>query len=151
MKAVVRAVLMVAGAAVACAGGPPRPATLDPGDDSCSYCRMVVSDPRFAGQIVARGEDPLFFDDLGCLRDYIHGGRSVPAGAVAYVVDHRTGTWVPGGRAVFTSVPDLSTPMGGGIIAHADRTSRDSDATARGGTSIPPSDVIGATLAGSAP
>ena len=140
---------MVASAA-ACAGGPPPPATLDPGNDSCSYCRMVVSNPRFAGQIVARGGEPLFFDDLGCLRDYIQGGRSVPEGAVAYVADHRTGAWVPGSRAVFTSVPDLSTPMGGGIIAHADRTSRDSDAVARGGTSIPSAAVIGAALAGRA-
>src|SRR5262245_57996973 len=109
MRSAMRAVLMVVSAAAACAGGPPPPATLDPGNDSCSYCRMGGSNQRFAGQIVARGEEPLFFDDLGCLRDYIQGGRSVRQGAVAYVADHRTGTWVLGSRAVFTSVPDLST------------------------------------------
>lgn len=150
MRSAMRAILVAASAA-ACAGGPPSPATLDQGHENCSYCRMVVSNPRFAGQIVDRGGEPLFFDDLGCLRDYIHLGRSVPDGAVVYVADHRTGAWVPGSRAVFTSVPDLSTPMGGGIIAHADRTSRDSDAVARGGTSVPSSAVIGAALAGSAP
>jgi copper chaperone NosL len=132
---------------VGCTGGPPPPAPLDTAHDNCRFCRMIVSDQRFAGQIVAAGEEPLFFDDLGCLHDYVQGASSLPVGAFAYVADHRTGRWVAGGRAVFTRVPGLSTPMNGGIVAHADRASRDSDAAGRGGTAVAASDVIGTTLA----
>jgi copper chaperone NosL len=76
----------------ACASGPPRPATLDTKNEQCATCRMAVSDARFAAQLVAPGEEPRFFDDLGCLRDWLTGGGAakLAAGTIAYVADHRT-------------------------------------------------------------
>jgi copper chaperone NosL len=129
----------------ACASGPPRPATLVPGQEICAYCRMTVSEPRFASQIVASGEEALFFDDHGCLRDFLRAGRA-PEGGVAFVADHRTLQWVEAGRAVYTRVPGLHTPMGSGLIAHADAASRDADPVAKRGTALSAADVFGATL-----
>jgi copper chaperone NosL len=131
-----------------CAAGPPRPAALDTRTESCRSCRMAVSEPRFAAQIVAPGEDPLFFDDVGCLRDYLKSGARVAAGSLAYVADHRTREWVEAGRAVYTRVAGLGTPMGSGLIAHAGATSRDADQTARGGTPLGPTEVFGRMLPG---
>jgi len=144
------ATVLLALAATACAGGPPPPATLDTAHESCRFCRMVVSDQRFAAQIVALREEPLFFDDLGCLQRYARGLSTLPAGAFVYVADHRTGEWVPGGRAVYTRVPGLATPMDGGMVAHRDTSSRDADRLVpSGGTPVSPSAVIG-TAAGEA-
>jgi len=56
-------------ALTACTRGPAHPGTLDTRNDACAHCRMAVSDPRFAAQLAAPGEEPRFFDDLGCLRD----------------------------------------------------------------------------------
>jgi copper chaperone NosL len=96
---------------------------------------MAVSDARLASQVVAPGELPRFFDDLGCLADFVKAGRA-PAGAVAFVADHRTKAWVRADRAAYTRVPGLETPMGSHVIAHADLASRDQDPDARGGSAV---------------
>ena len=119
----------------ACGGGAPEPAALDTRNEQCASCRMAVSGAGFASQLVAPGELPRFFDDLGCLADYLKAGKA-PAGAVAFVADHRTKAWVRADRAVYTRVPGLETPMGSHVIAHADAASRDQDADARAGTPV---------------
>jgi copper chaperone NosL len=104
---------------------------------------MVVSSARFAGQLVAPGELPRFFDDLGCLADFVREGKA-PRGAVAYVADHRTREWVHARAAVYTRVPGLETPMGSHVIAHADAASRDQDPETRGGTPLAGAELFGA-------
>jgi copper chaperone NosL len=126
----------------ACGGGEPRPAPLDTRNEQCAACRMSVSSAVFASQIVAPGELPRFFDDLGCLAGYMKAGKA-PAGAVAFVADHRTKSWVRADRAVYTRVPGLETPMGSHVIAHADAASRDQDPDAAGGTPVPATELFG--------
>ena len=128
----------------ACGGGLPDAVDVS-ASDACRHCRMAVSDVHFAAQVVARGEEPLFFDDIGCLANWLKDARP-PEGAVVFVADHRTGRWVVTERAVFTRAPRLATPMGSGIIAHADGTSRDQDTAARGGTPQALEQVFGARL-----
>jgi copper chaperone NosL len=119
------------------------PAELDAGNEQCRFCRMMVSDPGRAAQIVAPYEEALFFDDIGCLRDYLASGPSLPEGAVAYVADHRTKAWVAAKDASYTRNPSIETPMGSHLIAHADGASRDLDPETRGGTSLSPREVFG--------
>jgi copper chaperone NosL len=128
----------------ACAGGPTPPAELDTRGDVCASCRMTVSSRPFAGQIVAPGELPLFFDDIGCLVAYLGQHPALDAGAVAYVADHRTGAWVRAGEAVFTRAGAFSTPMGSHLIAHASAESRDADPAARGGAPVRPASLLAA-------
>lgn len=66
------------------------PAELDTGHATCSYCRMGVTDQRFASQLLVPGDDPRFFDDLGCLSHYLAETADLPPGTRIYVVDHRT-------------------------------------------------------------
>jgi copper chaperone NosL len=135
-------VTVLALAAIACGGGEPQPAELDTRNEQCASCRMAVSSAVFASQLVAPGELPRFFDDLGCLADYLKAGRS-PKGAVAFVADHRTKAWVRADRAVYTKVPGLETPMGSHVIAHADTASRDQDPDARAGGPVAPTELFG--------
>ena len=133
-----RRVLLVAGllTATACVSGRPAPTALDSRNDLCASCRMAVSSLRFAAQIAAPGEEPLFFDDLGCLVTYLDTRPAVDARAVAYVADHRTGAWVAAASATITRVDGLSTPMGSHLIAHASPASRDADPAARAGVDV---------------
>jgi copper chaperone NosL len=120
----------------ACGGsGEPRPAALDLGRDACSHCRMAIVSTTTAAQIVAPGEEPRLFDDLGCLRDFV-AVTPVPPDAVVFVADHRTGDWILARQAVYTRTT-LQTPMASGLIAHADAASRDQDPAARGGEAVP--------------
>ena len=127
----------------ACASGAPAPATLDTKNESCAWCRMAVSDARFAGQIVAPSQEPRFFDDVGCLAHFIAAAKARPSGTVAYVADHRTRTWVRAEAALYTEVASLATPMGSHLIAHAGVASRDADPDAKGGTPRTPAEVFG--------
>lgn len=127
----------------ACSRGPTPPAALEPSNETCAWCRMSVSDPRLAAQLAAPAEEPKFFDDIGCLRDYLLHASDHPKGLIAYVADHRTKVWVPAGRAVFTKCLAVSTPMGSHLVAHADTASRDADPDARGGSPVTVADIFG--------
>ena len=97
---------------------------------------------RTAAQLVSPGEEPLFFDDLGCLGRYLRE-HPVRRGAVAYVADHRTGRWVPAREAVYVLQPAASTPMDSHLLGYGSASSRDSDPAARGGRPVPVGDVLG--------
>lgn len=127
--------------AAGCGESDSEPAALG-AQEACAACRMAVSDAGLASQIVAAGELPLFFDDLGCLTGFLKKGR-VPEGAVVFVADHRTRAWVRADRAVYTRVPTLATPMGSHLVAHASASSRDEDAAARKGAPVGYQELFG--------
>lgn len=139
------AAAMVAGAVAlaACSGRSPGPAPLDTRNEACARCRMVVSDARFAAQVVAPREEARFFDDVGCLRAWLNERGGLPPGAVAWVADHRTRAWVRAGAATYTNVPALETPMSSHVVAHADASSRDLDPQAAGGTPVAAAEIVG--------
>lgn len=106
--------------------------------DTCANCRMAVSNPRFAAQVAVPREEPVFYDDIGCLARALSGGTT----AFAYVADHRTGEWVRAAEAAYTRVPTIATPMGSHIIAHANAESRRQDPAAAGGIAMTAADVF---------
>jgi copper chaperone NosL len=112
---------------------------------------MVIVSQSTAAQIVSSGEDPRFFDEIGCLRDYLSSLSSAPvplaADAVIYVADHRSGEWVEAGRAIFTRTA-TATPMASGVIAHADAASRDADPAAQGGMTMTAREILGSKWGG---
>ncbi len=116
----------------ACDGGPARPVAIDVRNDVCAQCRMVISTPKTAAQLLAPGEEPLLFDDLACLRAFTQT-TAVPPGSAVFVADHLSSEWLRIEDAVFTEVPGLQTPMGGGLLAHRSTADRDRDPAARGG------------------
>jgi copper chaperone NosL len=101
---------------------------------------MAIVSTTTAAEIVAPGEEPRLFDDVGCLRDFVAAAPPGPD-AVVFVADHRTGAWVEARHAVYTKT-SLQTPMGSGVVAHADTASRDRDPAARGGESIPIGSIL---------
>jgi copper chaperone NosL len=138
----VRGIVVIAVlAAASCSSRPPGPAPLDTRTETCRSCRMPVSDAKVAAQLVAPGEEPRFFDDLVCLRDFLARGPA-PPGTVAYVADHSSGAWVRASDAVYTRA-SVETPMGSHWIAHSGAASRDADAAARGGKAVDPREIFG--------
>ncbi len=89
---VVMSCLVPLGLTGACGGGALQPAPLDTRNEQCASCRMAVSDARFASQLVAPGELPRFFDDLGCLAAFLKAGQA-PAGTAARSCSSRSAAW----------------------------------------------------------
>lgn len=126
----------------ACGGEADGPAPLDTENEACAWCRMSVSDLRFAAQLTAPAHEPRSFDDAGCLRDWLKEPRET-APWTAWVSDHRTKEWVKAADALFVLNPAVQTPMNSGLVAWASEASREKDPAGKGGTPIPAADVIG--------
>lgn len=125
----------------ACAARTATPADIRLGEDACAHCRMTIVSARTAAQIVGPDVDPIMFDDIGCLRNYL-AEQSPGQGALVFVADHRTGEWIDARTAVFTRTA-VQTPMSSGLLAHADRQSRDADEPARNGAPMAADGVLG--------
>lgn len=89
-------------------------------EDMCAFCRMAVSDQRFASEILTEGGEVFKFDDLGCFDEFI-AGRPELKTAGQYVKDFETKAWLRREDAVIVRT-GLSTPMGSGRIALQDST-----------------------------
>ena len=126
----------------ACGGGAEGPAPLDTKNEACAWCRMSVSDLRFAAQLTAPGHEPKLFDDAGCLRDWLKAPREA-AEWTAWLSDHRTKEWVKATDAVLVRDPAVQTPMNSGLVAWASAASRDQDLASKGGTPVAAAEVIG--------
>lgn len=128
--------------AASCTRGPVLPAALDARNETCRFCRMAISDARFAAQLAAPGEEHLFFDDIGCLRNFLANAGGLRDGAAAFVADHRTKEWVSASAAIYTR-SSLETPMGSRLIAHVDAVSRGADPAASGRAPLRATDIFG--------
>lgn len=129
--------------ATACERTSASPAEVDTAHDICTSCHMIVSDVRFAAQIVAPNEEPRFFDDFGCLTTYLTK-TTLSESATVYVADHRTRAWVPARQAIYSRLETTAAPMGSHIVAHASPSSRDADPEARAMTAVTFEDVFAA-------
>lgn len=125
-----------------CAPAATVPVTFDAAHEACAFCRMTGSNGRAAGQLVTPGEEPLFFDDIGCLRDYL---AKTPAakGAVAFVTDYTTREWLRADEAIFVMQPTVETPMGSHLIAFASETTRQNEPAAAGGSRVTTIEILG--------
>jgi copper chaperone NosL len=93
------------------------PVSIEEGD-MCSFCRMAISEKRFAAEIIMTDESVLKFDDIGCMLRYQKAKGSVETAAV-YVADSETKQWLMASDAYFVQSTTVKTPMGSGIVAFA--------------------------------
>lgn len=89
----------------------PQPIVYD--REPCTYCRMLISEPRFAAQLVAQDGSVSSFDDPGCLLAYLEE-RQPSVGALWFHHD-REERWLSEAQVAFEEVPH--TPMGYGLGA----------------------------------
>lgn len=105
----------IALAAAACGGGP---SPVHVGEDACAYCRMTVSDGRFAGQVTNEHGRASMFDSIECLASYAKAGRK--ALAQVWVADFTNPTaWIPARDAMYLKSDRLPSPMGQHLAAFA--------------------------------
>ncbi len=97
-----------------CSSGELRPVDLYP-EDACAMCRMAVSDPAFASEIITEEGEALKFDDLRCLENYRREHATMKIKAV-FVKDYVTKSWLPFEKSVIVRT-SIDTPMGSGRIA----------------------------------
>ena len=114
-RIIAAALLLVVGCAGEPAGGPPE---IQYGLEECGYCRMIISEEKFAAATVDVAGDAVGtttrFDDVGCMVDYL-GEQSVVSTRTIWVHDHAAGDWISAESAWFVRDPRGTTPMGSGL------------------------------------
>lgn len=112
-----------------CGVRPLRPEPLPVGQVTCSLCGMVVSLETQSAQWIAAGEEPRFYDDIGCLAT---DPWTAPGRSARFV--HVAGAWSPAEASFYARPPGASTPMGYGAVAFTTReeaASRDAQGRSR--------------------
>jgi copper chaperone NosL len=108
--------LLAAGVLAGCQGvDSSRPPTVRFGEDACAFCRMIISDDRFAAAIVTETGDVFKFDDIGCLLQ--HEAGCVRADVTYWVKSFQGSGWLTARDATFVHSADAASPMGHGLLA----------------------------------
>jgi copper chaperone NosL len=101
----------------------PAPGVIHYDSDACDHCRMTISDPAFAAQVVTRTGKVYRFDDPGCLVSFVAAGHVSRSDIHSiWMNDHaHPETLVDATHALFVVSERLRAPMNGGIAAFASR------------------------------
>jgi copper chaperone NosL len=109
-------VLVIAICSVACRLSDFQPVEIG-AEDMCAYCRMAISEKRYAAQFLDDEGQASKFDDVACMMKYLRAKKDQGRIARYYVVDFDSHQWIAASLAFFIQSPRLKTPMNGSIIA----------------------------------
>lgn len=101
----------------ACGNSEIKPVDIYP-EDMCSQCRMAISEPAFASEIITTDGEVFKFDDLGCMAKFKEKSGALKI-AATFVKDYETKNWLPYEHSTII-LTSLQTPMGSGKAAFAD-------------------------------
>ena len=101
----------------------PAPGVIHYDVDACDRCRMTISDPSFAAQLVMRTGKVYRFDDPGCLLSFMASDHVRDADVhSAWLNDHaHPEALLPAGEAIFVVSDRIRAPMNGGVAAFRSR------------------------------
>jgi copper chaperone NosL len=108
--------------------GPPD---IEYGRDVCAECHMIISEARYAAAYREEGREAYAFDDIVDM--VTHGTRArVLADVDAWVHDFLSEDWIEARTAWYVDA-DITTPMGGGVVAFEAEVDAQAFAEERGG------------------
>lgn len=115
-------------------------ATLEPvaieAHDMCAFCRMSISEKRFAAELIDRDGEVAKFDDISCMANFRKQRKDVGSISATWVMDFERREWLKGEDAFYVRSPEIRTPMSGGIVAFNDESSAQAAAAKYQGTML---------------
>jgi copper chaperone NosL len=115
-------------------GGERGPPALRYGEDACDECHMLINEARYAAAYATPAGEERRFDDVGDLLAYQQ--RTGEEAEGVWVHDLDDAGWVAARDARFVKAPDVTTPMGSGIVAFRDPARARSFAAQHGVTAV---------------
>lgn len=103
----------------ACGNHEHEPVAVDELTDRCAICNMMVADNRHATQIITKDGQPLLFDDIGCMMEWIAKNGNDNIG-ISFVRDYDSSAWLKMEEAYYVYDPSIRTPMAYGVVSFAD-------------------------------
>ena len=102
--------------------------------DMCSFCRMSISDKRYAAELIDEAEGVFKFDDIGCMTNFIKQKRSNVPTAALFVMDFESREWMKAEDAFYVRSAELKTPMSHGLAAFKHKSSAETAVAKYNGT-----------------
>jgi len=97
-----------------------KPPKINPGQDACDNCFMIINQYKYAASIRLKNGDAKRFDDIGCMIDFLNKNKS---DVKAYwIYDYLSQEPMRAEEAYFVDSDSLITPMGFGVIAFKFKT-----------------------------
>jgi copper chaperone NosL len=118
-KAIV--VLSFAGVLSACGQSGPEPIVVN--TDKCAYCKMTISDARFATELKTEKGRVYKFDDVSCMISFIAENKATPAKYLWVSRYNGAHDLIDATQAVFVKWDGLRSPMRGNVAAFGDEKS----------------------------
>lgn len=95
-----------------------EPADIHYGSDECAHCKMMITDNRFASQIVTEKGKAYKFDAVECMTAYAKEHPEASDGALRYVSNYNEGgTWLAATEAQYVKSEVVNSPMGESLLA----------------------------------
>lgn len=89
-------------------------------EDMCSFCKMAISEKRYAAEFIDSEGQPFKFDDIGCMVNFVKSKRNKDRIDAYFVMDFNDRQWLKAADAYYVRSAELKTPMAGGIVAFRD-------------------------------
>ncbi len=104
------------------------------GKDQCDNCKMTITEPKYATQLLTEKGRIYKFDDIACLTDYESSNTDAAANATVYVADFPTGKFFDAKTATLIKGGDIKSPMGGNTQAFQNKEEANQAAVTLGAT-----------------
>ncbi|RXK83997.1 hypothetical protein ESB13_17065 [Filimonas effusa] len=96
--------------------------------DACEYCRMTISDGRFAGEIITKKGRVHKFDDIACLLNFEKAQEQSSVKA-RYVSDFlKNDELIQAAPAWYVATSGIKSPMNGNVAAFASKEAAEAHA-----------------------
>ncbi len=129
-------------ASLGCREADQRPQAIE-SHDTCAHCKMAISQPRYAAQIVDKDGTAYKFDDIGCMTNFARQRKlAPPSGAKIYVIDYASAEWLDAEKAVFVRSEAIDSPMASGLAGFRDASAAQSFTKSNPGQILTLKDVM---------
>lgn len=91
------------------------------GEEECSHCSMIISEPRFAGQLLTSKGRHFNFDAIECMVAFIES-ETTEKGDIhsIWVPGFNNEAWIPADEAHYLRSDNLQSPMSMNLSAYQD-------------------------------
>ena len=139
------ALIMACGIAAIALAASCQKSTIEPiaieANEMCSFCRMSISEKRYAAELIDNDGQAYKFDDISCMANFIEQKRNNASIQATFVMDFDRREWLKAENASYVRSSEFKTPMNGGIVAFKDQSSAQAAATKYHGTLLPFAEV----------
>ena len=91
-------------------------------NDMCAFCRMSISEKRYAAELIDRDGEAFKFDDIGCMTNFRKEKKNDGPIRATFVMDFERREWLKAEDAFYVRSAEFKTPMSGGIVALRDES-----------------------------